>query len=117
MDSPGKSGVAAALLAVASSLADQYGAVIFFALAGSMCALASANTPTRWDGAKLLARLVVTAAALTGVVAWLLEQHAGLPASKGAVPVAFLIGYVGDRWSEIRDAVVKRCVSIIGGGQ
>jgi hypothetical protein len=107
----------AAIVAAVAPLAGQYAVIVFAALAGSLWALASAKTETRLDGAKLLLRLVLTAAVLTGFVAWALEQQTGFPASKAVAPVAFFIGMFGDRWTDVRDAIVQRVVSVIGGGK
>jgi hypothetical protein len=105
----------AAVIAAAAPLAGQYALIVLAALAGSLCALSWATTTTRVDGAKLLMRVVLTATALTGAIAWVLEAKAGFPASKALVPVAFFIGYFGDRWGEIREALVARLLSFIGG--
>lgn len=107
----------AAVMAAAAPLAGQYAVIVFAAIGGSLCALSMAKTTTRVDGAKLLMRVVLTATALTGAIAWLLEAKAGLPASKAIAPVAFFIGMFGDRWGEIREAVVNRLLSFIGGGK
>jgi hypothetical protein len=109
--------VMAAVVAAVAPLAGQYAVIVFAALAGSLWALSAAQTATRLDGAKLLLRLVLTAAVLTGFVAWALEAKTGFPASKAVAPVAFFIGMFGDRWAEVREAIVRRVVAVIGGGQ
>jgi len=111
------SNTAVVAVAIVSPFFGQYAVLLFASLAGSLWALSSASTTTRRDGALLLLRLVATSAALTGFVAWLLEQRLGIPASKAVAPVAFLISAVGDRWRDILDSVVARVRSTITGGQ
>lgn len=108
---------AAVVVALISPFFGQYAIVLFAALAGALWPLSAASTSTRRDGALLLLRLVATSAALTGFVAWMLEQRLGFPASKAMAPVAFLISAVGDRWRDIFDSVVARVRATITGGQ
>lgn len=105
----------AVLVAAASTFFGTYAVIIFAALAGALWPLSGAKTATRTDGALLLLRLVLTAAALTGFVAWAVEKNLGLPASEAMAPVAFVIAAVGDRWRDILDSIVERVRSIIGG--
>jgi hypothetical protein len=109
--------VTALAVALISPLFGQYAVIVFAALAGSLWPLSAAPTATRMDGAKLLLRLVCTSAALSGFVAWALEQKAGFPASQAMAPVAFLIAAMGNRWGELFDKIAQRLGSIIGGGQ
>lgn len=112
-----QSNTAAVVVAIVSPFFGQYAIVLFAALAGALWPLSSTSTGTRRDGALLLLRLVATSAALTGFVAWMLEQRLGFPASKAMAPVAFLISAVGDRWRDILDSVVARVRATITGGQ
>lgn len=92
--------VAAVLVALLSPLAGPFSVIVFAALAGATWPLAAADTATRKQGAFLLIRLVLTSAALTGFVAFLLEQQFGFPANKVLAPVAFLIAWFGDAWRD-----------------
>lgn len=98
--------LATAALAVLSALTGDLAVICFAALAGAMWPLSKAKTQTRWDGVKLLLRLVFTAAALTGFIAWMLEQQTGLPASKLLSPVAWAIARWPDLLTQIKDRVL-----------
>lgn len=106
---------AVVLTALASTFFGHYAVIIFAALAGGLWPLSGATTATRRDGALLLLRLVLTAAALTGFIAMLVERHFGMPAVEAMAPVAFVIAAMGDRWRDILDSIVERVRSIIGG--
>lgn len=104
--------IAAVVVAIVSPFFGQYAIVLFAALAGALWPLSAASTSTRRDGALLLLRLVATSAALTGFVAWMLEQRLGFPASKAVAPVAFLIAWFGDAWRD-PGAMVARATSLV----
>lgn len=106
---------AAIIVAGAAPFTGQYAVIVFAALAGALWPLAAAKTATRIEAAMLLVRLVGTAAALTYAVAWVLEQKAGVPASVGLSPVAFLIAAIGNRWGVLFDEAVERARRAIRG--
>jgi hypothetical protein len=107
--------------ALISPFLGQYAVIVFASLAGALWPLSSAPTATRRDGALLLLRLVVTAAALSGSVAWLIELKLGYPASKVMAPVAFAIAAGGDRWRDVvgrlKDEVFSRLPGARKGGE
>ena len=113
---------AAVVVALLSPLTGPFSVIVFAALAGATWPLAAADTATRKQGAFLLIRLVLTSVALTGFVAFLVEQQFGYPANKLLAPVAFLIAWVGDAWRDpgaLVDkaaALVKQVKSVITGG-
>jgi hypothetical protein len=88
-------------LAGASSAAGELGAVIFGALAGALWSLRSGDTPGRFGGALLVAKLVMTAVVLTWVIAWWLHVQYEIPPQHSLGVVAFLIAAVGNRWSAV----------------
>ncbi len=92
--------LAAVFVALISPLTGPFSVIVFAALAGATWPLASASTATRWQGAFLLLRLVLTSVALTGFIAYLVEQQSGYPANKVLAPVAFLIAWFGDAWRD-----------------
>lgn len=92
--------VAAVLVALLSPLTGPFSVIVFAALAGATWPLAAADTATRKQGAFLLIRLVLTSAALTGFIAFMVEQQFGFPANKVLAPVAFLIAWFGDAWRD-----------------
>lgn len=91
---------AAVVVALLSPLTGPFSVIVFAALAGATWPLAAADTATRRQGAFLLIRLVLTSAALTGFIAFLVEQQLGFPANKVLAPVAFLIAWFGDAWRD-----------------
>lgn len=104
--------VAAVAVALLSPLAGPFAVVVFAALAGATWPLAATNTTTRWQGAFLLIRLVLTSVALTGFIAFLVERQLGYPANKVLAPVAFLIAWFGDAWRD-PGALVARATSLV----
>lgn len=92
--------VTAVVVALLTPFTGPFSVIVFAALAGATWPLAAADTATRRQGAFLLIRLVLTSAALTGFVAFLLEQQFGYPANKVLAPVAFLIAWFGDAWRD-----------------
>lgn len=100
-------------VAAAGYVSGDYGSIIFGAIAGSVWPLSAADTRTRVHSAVLLFKLVMTACALTGFVAYLLEQYQSVPATRAMAPIAFGIAIVGDRWVRVVEAVVKTLVSLI----
>lgn len=92
--------IAAVFVALISPLTGSFSVIVFAALAGATWPLAAADTATRKQGAFLLVRLVLTSAALTGFIAFLVEQQFGFPANKVLAPVAFLIAWFGDAWRD-----------------
>lgn len=114
--------IAAVFVALISPLTGSFSVIVFAALAGATWPLASASTATRWQGAFLLLRLVLTSVALTGFIAYLVEQQVGYPANKLLAPVAFLIAWIGDAWRDPvalidkATALVRQVKSIFAGG-
>lgn len=102
-------------VALLGPMAGEYAVIVLSALAGSLWALSKLETATRVAGAALVLRLVLTAVALTGFVAWFLETEYQWPAHHLLAPVAFVIGALGDRWPRIFDAVFQRVRRRIAG--
>lgn len=113
---------AAVVVALLSPLTGPFSVIVFAALAGATWPLAAADTATRKQGAFLLLRLVLTSVALTGFIAFLVEQQVGYPANKVLAPLAFLIAWFGDAWrtpGTLVDkalAIAKQIKSVITGG-
>lgn len=84
-----------------SSAAGELGAVVFGALAGALWALRSGDSLGRFGGALLVAKLVMTAVALTWLVAWWLQSEYAVPPHQSMGVVAFLIAAVGNRWQSL----------------
>ena len=86
------------------TVAGEYAAIVFCALAGSLWALQDAKTDSRWQGALLVFRLVLTAVVLTSPLAWWLEAEYQWPAHRMLALLAFGIGALGDRWRDLISA-------------
>lgn len=116
--------VTAVIVALLTPLTGPFSVIVFAALAGATWPLASADTATRKQGAFLLLRLVLTSVALTGFIAFVVEQQFGFPANKVLGPVAFLIAWLGDAWRD-PGALVDKATAMVrqikgvfmGGGQ
>jgi hypothetical protein len=117
MDASARAAPVAVLIAVLTPLVDQYAGIVIAAIAGGLYPLAAARTATRWEGAKLLFRFTLTAVVLAGSAAWALGFWASVPAHVATPTGAFFLALIGDRWGDIRAAVVGRVLSLIGGGQ
>lgn len=105
---PPGAAAAAALVAMVGPLAGQHATIILAALAGAMWPLASRPTATRREAALLLLRLVLTASALGGLAAWLLETRLGVPSQFAPSAAAWAIGAAGDGWKDLIRAGLGR---------
>lgn len=116
---PSTAGLAAVMVALlgpaAGPLVGEYAAIVLAAVGGALWPLAQRGEVTRLQGALLVLRLVITAAALTGIVAWWIERTWQVPAATATSPIAFFIAALGDRWGALLDAVAERAKGLIGG--
>jgi len=104
-----------ALVALLGPVAGEYATILFAALAGALWPLSATKDITRTGGSLLVLRLVLTAFALTGVVAWAVQSYWHLPATTILAPVAFGISALGDNWRSLISAVVSRAISVLSG--
>jgi hypothetical protein len=108
------SGVTAVAVAITGYLSGDYTSILFGAIAGSFWPLGGATTESRLKAAWLLVKLVMTALALTGFIAHLLEQHKAVEnASFVLGPIAFFIAVLGDRWVRVFDSLANGLVSVV----
>lgn len=107
---------AAALIALVGQLTGQHATIILAALAGAMWPLSSRPTATRGEAALLLLRLVLTASALGGLAAWLLETRLGVPSQFAPSAAAWAIGAAGDGWKDLIRAGLDRVRGGSAGG-
>lgn len=115
--SPAGAGIVAVAITLVGPLAGPYAVIVLSALAGALWALASSSTSTRFAGAILLLRLVLSSLVLTGVVAWWVESQYGWPAHHMLAPIAFAIAMGGDRWRGLAGRMVDVVARRISGGQ
>lgn len=99
-------GVIGLFVIVFGPLAGEWAAIIFAALAGAMWAVGRAPSANKLESFWLLIRLVLAAVIFTSVVATLVESQLGWPAQHALAPVAFIIGFFGDRWQDILKAAL-----------
>jgi hypothetical protein len=109
-------GIVALAVLMFGTVAGEYAAIVFCALAGSLWALSKVETEARARGAFLVARLVMTAVVLTGPLAWWLEHEYQWPAHRMLAPLAFAIGALGDKWPGFLDSAARRISQRLFGG-
>lgn len=105
----------AASIAILGPLFGDYALIIMASLAGSLWPLSARVTSSPREGGLFIFRMVATASALTGVIAWWLETRWNVPAGKALAPVAFLIAAVGDGWRLVLAAGIRRLGSMLSG--
>lgn len=110
-------GVSLITLAVAifGPHAGPYLVIVLGSIGGGLWALAGARVQTRMQGAWLMLRCLVTAIALTAMIAGLLGPWLGTDTLEAYVVVAFAIGALGNHWLEIIDSLKNRVSNFVGG--
>ena len=104
-----------AVVALLGTAAGEYAAIVFWALCGSLWPLSAREDLTRAQGAMMVLRLVVTSAAFSGLLAWWIGQHWGVPATSLLAPVALSISAFGDNWRPLISAAGTRLRALITG--
>ena len=107
------SGLAVAIVAALGPTVAEYAPIVFWAGLGSLWPLAQHPEISRAQGWLLVLRLVVIAAALTGLVAWGIEHYLAFPAAKTTAPIACFIAALGDRWGGLLNALASRLGALI----
>jgi hypothetical protein len=108
----------AALVAIASAIVGQelgplltIGAAAFI---GALVSLGEVVTPTRREAVLYIVRYVLMALVITGTLSFLIERYTGLPAIEMLALVAFVIGWVGNRWNTLRMAALAVVETFFG---
>lgn len=108
----------ASLVAIASGLVGaKFGPMVTImvaALIGTLVSLGEVDTTSRTEAAKYVARYVAMAAILSGTLAYLVERYLEIPAVELLALVAFVIGWVGNRWLALREAIANALSVFIG---
>lgn len=108
----------ASLVAIASGLVGaKFGpmaTVMVAALIGTLVSLGEVDTTSRTEAAKYVARYVAMAAILSGTLAYLVERYFEIPALELLALVAFFIGWVGNRWLALREAIANALSVFVG---
>lgn len=107
------SGITAVLVSLAGYVTGDTATIFFCALAGAFWPLSAAGTGSRRAGLWLIVKLVMTALALTGSAAHLLEHHEVAKSSLVLGPIAFFIAVLGDRWLTVFDALGSGLTSVV----
>lgn len=111
----GSAGLTAAVIALLGAAAGEYATIVFWAVCGSLWPLSKTEGMSKPEAAMLVLRLVLTAAAFTGLLAWWVGQRWGLPATTLLAPVAFAISAFGDNWRPLIAVAGTRLRSLITG--
>lgn len=90
-----------------------YALIVGCALAGALWALGQVTLETRRQAAYFLLRIVLTAAAIGGTLAWAVERYFDVPAQTSLAAVSFLIGLFGHRWPQLMDTAFAKLRDII----
>lgn len=105
-------------VALAGPAAGPYLVIVLGAIGGGLWALSSTPLQTRWQGAWLMLRCVVTAVALTALVASIVGPWFHIDAIEVYVVVSFVIGMLGDGWQDVIKTIKARLrilISVAGG--
>jgi hypothetical protein len=98
------------LVAIASSIVGhQFGpivTVIAAATVGALVSLGEVATSSRLEALRYVGTYVSMAIFLSGTFSWMVEHFTGLPAVEVLALVAFGVGWVGNRWAALRNALV-----------
>lgn len=108
------------LVALATSLfgpqAGPYVVILLASIGGGLWALSSAVLETRLAGLWLMIRCIVTAIALTSVIAGMVAAWLGTAPNEAIAVVAFVIGALGNKWIEIIDSIKVRITGLVQSG-
>lgn len=110
----GSVSLAAILIALLGPAAGQYATIVFAALAGALWPLSTRSGMTKGEGALMVLRLVLTSAALTGVLAFYVEASWDIPATTTLAPGAFAISAIGDSWKTLIASAIRRLKRMLG---
>lgn len=94
-------GIYGLFVAIFGMVAGEWAVIVFAALAGGMWAIGNIKTVTKTSAGWLLLKIVLTAAVLAGAIASVIEAKFGWPVKQVLAPLAFLIGFFGNRWNVI----------------
>lgn len=101
-------GLYSLFIALFGVAAGEYALIIFASLAGSLWAVSSIATSSKKEAGWLLLKIVFMAVVLTSCAATIIEAKFGWPVKQVMAPVAFLIGFLGNRWHSILDRIIEK---------
>lgn len=96
-----------------------YVVIILCSAVGAQWALLASPSMTKGQAALLMTRLVGTAVVLTAMVASVVGAYFNVAVTEAYGAVAFVIGAVGHKWSELIEAIKQRLITLVSraGGQ
>lgn len=107
-------GLYSLFIALFGIAAGEYALIVFASLAGSLWAVSSLATNSKKAAGWLLLKIVFMAVVLTSAAATVIEAKLGWPVKQVMAPVAFFIGFLGNRWHSIIDRVIEKFVPSAG---
>lgn len=107
----------AALVAIVSAVVgEQLGPIVTVcgaATIGALLSLGEVETSGRAEAVLYVLRYVGMAVVVSGTIAFLIERFTTIPAIEVLAVVAFVVGWVGNRWGGVRTAAVEATKSLI----
>lgn len=116
IQSTATAGVSLVTLAVAmfGPAAGPYVVILLGSVGGSLWALAGVKKMTRKQGAGMMLRCILTALALTAILAAIVAPWLKITDVKEVyVAVAFVIGAFGNKWQEVFESLKQRFIALI----
>lgn len=101
-------GVYGLFVALFGTLAGQWAVIIFASLAGGLWTVGRYETESKKESGMLLLKVVSTAVVFTGVLAAVIESSVGIDAKSLLAPVAYSIGFLGDRWHDVLSVWISK---------
>jgi len=101
-------GLYSLFIAIFGVTAGEWATIIFASLAGGLWVIGKARTNSKTEAVWILLRTVTFAAVFTSIIAACLETQYGLGAKQALAPVAFVIGFYGDRVGGLLSGAVER---------
>lgn len=111
--SNGADALVATSIAVLGASMGEFASIFFGALGGSLWLLGKKPDTSRWEGALIVLRMLLTSFAFSSSLAWWLEKEYGLPSFWMLTPISFLIAAMGDRWVTLLDKVEQALSNLI----
>lgn len=103
-------GIYSLFIAIFGVTAGEWATIIFASLAGGLWVIGKSHTHSKSDAVWVLLRTVTFAAVFTSLIAAFLESQYGWSAKQAVAPVAFVIGFYGDRVGYLLSGIVERFI-------
>ncbi len=100
-------------VAVFGPAAGPYVVIVLGSIGGGLWALSSTKLETRWQGAWLMLRCVVTAVVMTALIAGIVGARFDVPVTELYAVVSFSIGMLGNKWQDLIEGLKTRFLALI----